>query len=91
MSVDHERGRRIMAEIRETDLMLVCLEAGRGLVKEYNQEVNDALARISDTMYQHEEEIVVTRSQDNPVDRDIATRATLETIKLIMQVEGWSE
>lgn len=77
-----------MAEIRETDLMLVCLEAGKALVREFNPELNNALGRISDAMYEGSGNATVTRAEDNPVDRDIATRVTLDTIQLVMEMEG---
>lgn len=74
--------------IRETDLMLVCLEAGKSLVREFNMELNNALGRISDAMYEGKGEAMVTRAEDNPVDRDVDIRTTLETIQLVMEVEG---
>lgn len=77
-----------MATIRETDLMLVCLEAGKSLVREYNMELNNALARISNAMYTGGGSAVVTRAEDNPVDRDVAIRTTLETFRLVMEMEG---
>lgn len=76
-----------MATIRETDLMLVCLEAGKSVVREYNAELNDALGRISDTMYATRDAVMVERAQDNPVERDIVTRVTLDTIGLVLGLE----
>lgn len=77
-----------MGEIRETDLMLVCLEAGKALVRENNMELNGALRRISDAMFVGRGNAIVTPAENNPVDRDIATRTTLGTIQLLREMEG---
>lgn len=78
-----------MAAIRETDLMLVCLEAGKALTREYNMELNNALRRISDAMFESRgSDVVVKRAEDNPMDRDVAIRVTLETIALMEKMEG---
>lgn len=76
--------------IRETDLMLVCLEAGKSLVREYNPELNNALGRISDAMCAAGMEgVMVERAMvDNPVERHIVTRVTLDTIGLVEELEG---
>ena len=76
-----------MATIRETDLMLVCLEAGKALTREYNMELNNALGRIADAMYATRDAVMVERAQDNPVERDIVTRVTLDTIGLVLGLE----
>lgn len=78
-----------MATINETDLMLVCLEAGKSIVREFNLELNNALGRIADAMYASRgADVVVRRAEENPVDRDVAIRVTMETIGLVAEVEG---
>ncbi len=75
--------------IRETDVMLVCLEATKNIVKDYNQEVNDALHRISMAFYEAgRENVVIERAEDNPVERGIVVRCTRGTIGLVLGLEG---
>jgi hypothetical protein len=74
-----------MAEIRESDLMLMCLEASKSIVADYNQEINNALKRISMAMAGGEE-VVVTRVEENPVERDIVDRVVRDTLELVLGV-----
>lgn len=75
--------------IRETDLMLVCFEASKNLVAKYDQEVNNAMCRIASAMFEAgpNDEVVIERAADNPVERDIAERVTAGTLQLFDQLD----
>ena len=73
--------------IKETDIMIISVAAAKILRDTYSMELHDALKRISTEMYQSKD-VMVTKAGDNPVERDIVIRSTMELVRMFISLKG---